>query len=106
MTSAAVSIATIAIARSPNATPPIERGAICKMPLCPPVRLSASTSVCSTIRPKAIVTIARYGPFTRRAGKASSAPIPVAITTPIGQAIQKGSQPRDVQIATVYAPMA
>ena len=39
--------------------------------------------------PNASVTIARYGPVTRNAGKASSAPKPAATTIPTGIAAQK-----------------
>jgi hypothetical protein len=41
------------------------------------------------MKPKAIVTMARYGPRTRSAGTASSAPATPAISPASGKAAQK-----------------
>ena len=76
------------------------------IPFCPPVSPLHSTATCSTMKPNAIVTIARYGPRTRSAGSASSAPVSVAAAAAIGSASQKLSFAAVVRIATVYAPIA
>ena len=55
---------------------------------------------CCTMNANAIVTIARYGPVTRSAGSASSAPIAPAMTPAAGNASQK-STPFEVRIAAV-----
>ena len=44
------------------------------MPIAPPKVSEASDTTFSTTMPKASVTIARLGPFTRNEGTASSAP--------------------------------
>ena len=41
------------------------------------------------MKPKAMVTMARYGPLTRTAGSASSAPVSVATSAATGSAAQK-----------------
>ncbi len=76
------------------------------IPFCPPVTPLHSTAICSTMKPNAIVTIARYGPRTRIAGSARSAPVTVARATASGSAIQKLSFAAVVRIATTYAPIA
>ena len=76
------------------------------IPFCPPVTPLHSTATCSTMKPNAIVTIARYGPRTRSAGSASSAPVSVASAAAIGSASQKLSLAAVVRIATAYAPIA
>ena len=43
-------------------------------PLAPPVSPRHSVAPCSTMKPKAMVTMARYGPATRSAGSASAVP--------------------------------
>jgi hypothetical protein len=83
--SAATPIESRATPRSPNpggAKVPIS-------PFWPPVSPRHSTAACSTMKPKAMVTMARYGPFTRTAGSASSAPVSVATTAATGSAAQK-----------------
>jgi hypothetical protein len=52
------------------------------------------------MKEKAIVIIARYGPFTRSAGSASSAPKAPAISAAAGQASQKLQPSLVVSIAT------
>ena len=56
---------------------------------------------CSTMKPKAMVTIARYGPLTRNAGSASSAPIAAASSAASGHAAQKPKPALVVSTATV-----
>ena len=51
--------ANAATPRSPNAIPNAVGPGIPMMPFCPPVRPRHSTALCSTMNPKAIVTIAR-----------------------------------------------
>ncbi|MNW18231.1 hypothetical protein D3C71_2177160 [compost metagenome] len=58
------------------------------------------------MKPKAMVIIARYGPFTRKAGTASSRPKAAQTSAAAGQASQKLQPAWPVRIATVYAPMA
>ena len=55
---------------------------------------------CSTMKANAMVTIARYGPVTRKAGSASSAPTTPASAPAIGKASQKLT-PFRVRIAAV-----
>ena len=52
------------------------------------------------MKPKAIVTIARYGPRTRSAGSASSAPTAPASTAASGHAAQKLQPALVVRMAT------
>ena len=96
----AVTTASIAAARSPFAKPPSTGPAMPMMPFCPPVRSRASTIACSTMKAKAMVIIARYGPRARNAGNASSAPMAPAISAPTGQASQKLQPALPVRIAT------
>ena len=93
--------ASSATARSPCASAPSDGAAMPMMPFCPPVRSRISTMPCSTMKPKAIVIIARYGPLTRSAGSASSAPIAPASAAATGQASQKLTPNFVVRIATV-----
>jgi hypothetical protein len=100
--SAASAMLASAMPRSPM--PP--GGVIPMMPFCPPVTPRHSTAACSTMKPKAIVTIARYGPRTRSAGSASSAPTRPDTTAAAGSAAQKLQLAPTVRIATAYAPSA
>ncbi len=70
------------------------------MPFWPPVTPRHSTATCSTMKPKAIVTMARYGPRTRSAGSASSAPVAPATSAATGSASQKLHFAVTVRIAT------
>jgi len=103
----AVAIAARTIAASATSRSPMPAGrGMPMMPFCPPVSPRHSTAACSTMKPKAIVTIARYGPFTRSAGSASSAPTSAASAPATGSASQKLHFAAVVRIATAYAPSA
>ena len=60
------------------------------IPIGPPVRLQRF-AVTSAMKPKAIVTTARYGPLARSDGSASSAPKTPASAMPSGALIQNGT---------------
>ena len=66
------------------------------MPFCPPVTLRHSTARFSITKPKA-----RYGPRTRIAGSASSAPVAPATSAASGSAAQKFHFAATVSTATV-----
>ena len=57
------------------------------------------------IVPKASVTIARYGPVTRKAGTANTAPRAAAIAMAAGSATQNGSPAFTAITPAAYAPM-
>ena len=69
---------------------PNRRGAgMPERPFQPPVSSLHSAAPCSTTKPNAIVIMARYGPRTRSAGIASSAPAMPATSVASGSASQK-----------------
>ena len=68
-------MATTAMPRSPSDQPAIDGYGMFISPFWPPVTLSHSTAVNSTTKANAIVTIARYGPLTRKATSPSNAPM-------------------------------
>ncbi len=70
------------------------------MPMGPPVRLQR-LAVTSAMKPKATVTMARYGPLARSEGRASRAPQRPARTTPAGAESQKGRPSRVASSADV-----
>ena len=76
-------------------------GAMPMMPFCPPVTPRHSTAACSTMKPKAMVTMARYGPRTRSAGSASSAPTRPDTSAAAGSAARKLHFSPTVRTATV-----
>ena len=70
-------------------------------PFHPPVRSCHSAAPCSTTKPNAIVTIARYGPRTRSAGIASSTPARPESTAPTRSAGQNDQSLAVVKMPTV-----
>ena len=82
-------MASSATPRSPKVAPNALMVGTPMMPFWPPVRSRHSAAPFSTTKPKAMVTIARYGPFTRSAGSASSAPTSAESATAGGSASQK-----------------
>src|SRR5262245_7572537 len=72
-----------------------------EMPIGPLVRLCQRFVVTSIMKPKASVTIARYGPFARNDGMASSAPATPATATPSGALTQNGQPARVASSADV-----
>ena len=101
VTTAARTMLRMATPRSPIAAFPMPGCAIPMIPFWPPVTLRHSTARCSTTKPKAMVTIARYGPFTRSAGSASSAPTRPESSAATGSASQKLHFAATVRTATV-----
>ena len=63
-----------AMPRSPMSVPNTLGPGMPDRPFQPPVKPCHSAAPCSTTKPKAIATIARYGPRTFSAGIASSMP--------------------------------
>ena len=70
------------------------------IPFCPPVSPRHSTAAFSTMKPNAMVIIARYGPRTRSPGSARSAPERPASSAATGHASQKGTFAAVVSMAT------
>ena len=65
-------IATTATVRSLPANPESAGRGRCMRPFWPPVSARISIAPCSTMKPNAMVIIARYGPLTRSAGSATT----------------------------------
>ncbi len=81
--------------------PPGSRGpGMAMIPIGPPVRLQR-LAVTSAMNPNATVTMARYGPLARRAGRARRAPQSPARATPSGAVIQNDQPSRVVRSAVV-----
>ena len=84
-----------------RAVPPTPNGpGMPSIPLAPFVSPAHSTVVDSTMKPKAMVTMARYGPVTRNAGTDRRAPSAAARTIDTGSAAQKVMPTLVVRIAT------
>lgn len=75
-----------------------------EMPSGPLVRKSISLIRIWTIVPKASVTMARYGPVTRSAGSASTAPKRAVTATAAGSVTHIGSASLKTSTPTVYEP--
>src|SRR4051812_23889561 len=105
-TSAHSAIDSRATPRSPNALLESCTVGTLMMPFWPPVRPRHSAVAFSMTKPNAIVTIARYGPRTRNAGSASSAPTSADRRIAAGSASQNEILAVVVRIATGYAPIA
>lgn len=75
-------------------------------PCVPPVRSAHSISTLCTMMPKAMVTIARYGPSTSSAGSATSTPMTAARRMATGNATQNATPSFVASSAPVYAPTA
>ena len=89
--SAAAQTSTESSAVSPvlKPCPASDGGGMPGSPTEPPVSPAHSTLTLSTMKPKAMVTMARYGPVSRNAGTESSAPMTSASNTANGSAAQK-----------------
>ncbi len=72
-----------------------------KIPPGPPVTDTHSTRLLSTMMPKAIVTMARYGPETRSAAPATPAPTSAEIRMATRTAIHGFQPARTVRSAAV-----
>ena len=102
MTQPVVTASTSNVVARSDMSAPNQRGAgMPEMPFQPPVNSLHSAAPCSTTKPNAMVTIARYGPRTRSAGIASSAPATPAISVASGSASQKPSAVLVVRMPTV-----